>query len=99
MSRAEALMDRTVLGVHRDDFGSRGLAHPGHDRTAGDDRLLVGQGQSAASFECGQGDRQPGKPHDPVHHHVGHGGDRRQAVGAGYDLDARRQPRGQLCSQ
>ena len=95
----QALVDGAVLGVHRDDLGARGPAGPLHHRGAGDQRLLVGQGQPAPGFQRGQGHRQTGETDHPVDHHVGRRAGRRQALGPGHDLGPGRHPGGQLGGQ
>ena len=60
-----------VLGVDRDDLGTRRAARLLHDGRAGDQRLLVGQRQPLARLERGHGHRQPGEADDRVEHDVG----------------------------
>ncbi len=93
---AQALVERAVLRVDRDDLGPGCPAGPRHHRGAGDDRLLVGQGQPPAGLEGGQGDGQAGEPDHAVDRHVGHRRDGGQPVGPGQHLDARGQAPGQL---
>ena len=57
-------------------------ARPLHHRRAGDQRLLVGQGQPPPGLERGQRHRQPGEPDHPVDHDVGRLGRRHQALRA-----------------
>ena len=45
---AQALVDGAVLGVDGDDLGPGRGPGPLDDRAAGDERLLVGQGQAPA---------------------------------------------------
>ena len=59
-----------MLAVDRDDLGPRPGAGPGHHRTGGDQRLLVGQREPLASLDRPQGDGQPGKAHHAVDTHV-----------------------------
>ena len=61
LHRGQALVDGAVLGVDRDDLGPRGAPGLLHDRRAGDERLLVGQGQPLARLERGHGHRQAGE--------------------------------------
>ena len=67
----QALVDGAVLGVHRHDLGPRGAAGLLHHRRAGDERLLVGQGETLARLQRGHGDGEAGEPDDGVQHHVG----------------------------
>ncbi len=72
---AQALVDGTVLGVDRHQFRSRRLARPLDDGPAGDQGLLVGQGQAPARLQSGQGHGEAGEAHYPVDHYVGVLGD------------------------
>ena len=65
---AQALRQRAVLGVDRDDLAR--LGPRGHDRAADDQRLLVGQRQGAAGVERGERRPQPERTVDAVEHHV-----------------------------
>ncbi len=57
----QALVQRTVLGVHGDDLGSGGLLGTGHHRRPGDQGFLVGEGQAVPGSERGQRDGQSGE--------------------------------------
>ena len=93
---AEALVDRAVLAVDRDQLGARGAPGPLHDRTGGDQRLLVGEREAAAGLERGERHGEPGEADDAVDHDVGLGADGRQGVGAGDELGAVREQRREL---
>ena len=92
----ETLVQRAVLGVDRQDLGAGGAAGRLHHGCAGNDRLLVGQGQSAAGTKGSQGDRQPGEPDDRVEDHVGQLGDGTETLGTDHDVGPLRQAAGQL---
>ena len=66
----QALVQRAVLGVDRDDLGTRSGPRLLHHGRGGDEGLLVGQGQTLAGFEGGEGHGQPGESDDTVEHHV-----------------------------
>ncbi len=88
--RAQALVQRTVLGVDRNDLGSRGTPGLLHDRAGGDERFLVGERQAPSRFECGQGDREPGETDDGVDHGLGAAGCIGQGLGSVMDRHVRR---------
>ncbi len=71
-ARAQALGQRGVLGVDRDDLTGRGRGE--HQRTAGHQRLLVGQGQPGPALERGQRGSQAQGTHQRVEHDVDAGG-------------------------
>ena len=70
---AEALPERRMLAVDRQDRAVRALGRGRHQRPAGDQALLVGQGQVGAGLERRQGRGQPGRADDRVQHRVGAG--------------------------
>ena len=70
--RAQALVDRPVLGVDGDQLGARNASERLHHRAGGDEALLVGQGEPLAGAQRGDGDGQAGEADDAVDHHVGH---------------------------
>ena len=71
-----------MLAVDGDDLARAAGTGGGHDRTARDQALLVGQGQPLAVQERGDRRGEPGEPHDRVQHDVGVGvgGELRQGV-------------------
>jgi hypothetical protein len=77
--------------LHRNQLGAGGQAGLGHDRSGGDQRLLVGERQPAAGPESRQGDGQTGEPDHTVDHDVGVGGDRGEGVLARLERHARRE--------
>ncbi len=83
----QALVDGAVLGVDGDDLGPRRAPGHRHHRPAGDEGLLVGQGQPVPGPQGGQGDGEPGEAHHSVDHHVGVAGDGGQRTRSGVDLD------------
>ena len=86
---AQALVHGAVFGVDGDDLGSRRRPRPLHHGATGDERLLVGQGQSSARAQRGECHRQAGEAHDAVHDDVGLSGDGGQCAGARRHVDAR----------
>ena len=67
----QALVDRTMLAVDRQQFGAGRVPCLAHDRSGGDEGLLVGEAQSSPRFEGGKGDREPGESHHAVDYHLG----------------------------
>ena len=83
---AQALGQRAVLGVDRHDLVGRCTAAC-TQRAAGDERLLVGQGQRAAGLERGQRRRQADRAGHAVEDDVARpGGELGGGVGPGQDL-------------
>jgi hypothetical protein len=70
---AEALPERRMLAVDRHDRAVRSLRRGRHQRPAGDQALLVRQGQVGAGLERRQGRSEPGRTDDRVQHRVGAG--------------------------
>ena len=64
-----------MLGVDGDQLGARNASEWLHHRAGGDEALLVGQGESLAGAQRGDGDGQAGEADDAVDHHVGHLGE------------------------
>ena len=78
--RLQALVDRAVLAVDRDQLGAGGLPHPRDHRPAGDQRLLVGQREAPPGGQRRQGDAQAGEADDAVDAHVGLGAQAGEAL-------------------
>ena len=90
----QALEDRRMLAVDRQQRGAA-LAHRLHEQRAADDqRLLVGQQQALAGARRGQAGRQPGGADDGRHHRVDlrMRGQLAQRRGAGQHLGAHARP-------
>ena len=88
LHRGQALVHRAVLRVHRHDLGAGRAARLLHDGRAGDERLLVGQGEAPARLERRHRDRQPGEADDGVEDDVGAAGRIDQALLADEHLGA-----------
>jgi hypothetical protein len=84
---AEALVQGPVFAVDGDQFSPGGATGALYHRTAGDQRLLVGQRQPLAGQQRGQGDPEPGEPDDAVHADVGFLAEAGQPLGPDADLD------------
>jgi hypothetical protein len=76
----QALVDRAMLTVDRDQLGPRCRPQRLHHRPRRDQALLVGQRQPLPRGEGGDGDREPGETDDAVHHDVGRFGEHREVV-------------------
>ena len=74
LHRGEALVQRAVLGVHRDDLRPWGTAGLLHDGRPGDERFLVGEGEALASLERRHRHGQPCEADHRVQHDVGAAG-------------------------
>ena len=86
----QALVDGAVLGVDRHDLGSRGAPGLLHHRRPGDQRLLVGQGQTFTRLQRGHGHREPSETDDGIEHHVRGAGGGHQARHSHQHLRTRR---------
>ena len=80
------------VAVDGDEFGTRRLPGPLHDRTGSDQGFLVGQPEPLAGLEGGEGDGQTGEPDDTVDDRVGGEG----RVGHRCIADEQLDPSGQL---
>ena len=91
-----------MLTVHGQQLHAVLRHSPGHQMTAGNKALLVGQGQVVAALDGRQAGTQTGNAHHAVQHHIRavHGGQLLQPLGAGEQfgrIGAARQGGIQLC--
>ena len=81
----EALGEGRVLGIDRPDLTCAGAL--AHQRTADDERLLIGKCQRGASLEGPQRRHQPGSARQSIENHIaGLRGQVRRLIGADSDL-------------
>ena len=94
---AEALVDRAVLAVDRDQLPAPGRSRaPLHHRTRRDQRLLVGEREPLAGTEGRQRDAEAREPDDAIDADVTQRRDVGKGVRAGDDLGAVRYPRSEV---
>lgn len=82
VARAQTLVNGSVLGVDRDQFGPRRLASFLHDGSRRDQRLLVRQRQPFASVQRGERDGQASESDNRVQYSIGGDGSLSQASSA-----------------
>ena len=81
--RPQALVHRTVLAVHRHQFGARRGAQWLHHRGTGDEAFLVGERQPFAGSQRANRDLEAGEADDTVDDHISNVD---QVGEVGYDL-------------
>ena len=91
----KALVYRTVLGVDRDELGTRARACALDHRRAGHERFLVREGEPASLPQRGDRHAEARESDDGVQHHVGSFDERGQRTRTCTQLDARRQQIGE----
>ena len=84
----DALVQRAVLAVHRQDGRARTTGQLKHERPPGDHALLVGQRQRGAGLERRDGGAQPGRADNGVEHDERYAGGGRPLGGGRHKYNA-----------